>query len=79
MVDVTAAGSECLLIPHGLGLAAAGESEPTVTVVDGTGMGWRHRLAGTTHTQGFCVRVLCTPQGPGGPETSGSAAWRIGS
>lgn len=44
MADVTAAGSECWLIPHGLSLTAARKSDPAITVVDGAGLVWRHSL-----------------------------------
>lgn len=38
MADVTAAGSECWLIPHDFSLTAARKSDPTITVVDGAGL-----------------------------------------
>lgn len=55
MADVTAAGSECWLTPHGLGLAATGKSDPTLTAVDGAGLGWRHSLATGPALQGPCT------------------------
>lgn len=59
MADVTAAGSECWLIPHGLSPAATRKSDPAITAADGAGLGWRHSLATGPPLQG--PRILRGP------------------